>query len=168
MKCLKQHVEKDPKNQRKMTFSPVPLSSLPLYSPGSLLVSQVHPSLVYRSLVISIWTIITRQLADIYHHPGPRKHLSRIHFILLIVHRHSLSHQYFIQVIIHIGSSQPALMSPFGEQSNSMGSSAAFNHHSYPYQPFGAPSYHSVISGTRTFLEYFNVPPFVRARSFPK
>ena len=87
-------------NQRKMTFSLVPLSSLPLYNPSSLLVSQVHPSLVYHSLVISIWTIITRQLADIYHHPGPRKHLSRIHFILLILHHHSLSHQYSIQVII--------------------------------------------------------------------
>ena len=49
----------------------------------------------------------------------------------------------------HIGSSQPALMSPFGEQSSSMGSSAAFSHHSYPYQPLGAPAYHSVISGTK-------------------
>ena len=67
----------------------------------------------------------------------------------------------------HIGSSQSALMSPFGEQSNSMGSSIAFNHHSYPYMPLGAPAYHSVISETRTFRNTSMSPHLYELVVFP-
>ena len=58
-------------------------------------------------------------------------------------------------------------MSPFGEQSNSVGSSTAFSHHSYPYQPLGAPAYHSVILGTRTFWNTSMSPQLYELVVFP-
>ena len=67
----------------------------------------------------------------------------------------------------HIGSLQPALTSSFGEQSNSMESSTAFSHHSYPYRPLGAPAYHSVISGTKTFWNTSMSPHLYELVIFP-
>ena len=119
---------KDPKNQRKMTFSLVSLSNLPLYSPGSLLVSQVHPSLVFHSLVISILNDYNSTISGYL----PSSGSSRASFLNSLYTSYPSSS--FTQASVfhpshHIGSSQPTLMRPFGEQSNSMGSSTAFNHH---------------------------------------